>query len=80
MKLKGGGGPQDEFDEDRSGRRVEEESDDEYDDDEQTEMVRDLEDIDVLECTNQILLDISCDRTAIKCAQTQKLNSLVVTF
>ncbi len=35
------------------------ESDNEYDDDEQTDMVRDLEDIDVLESTNQILLDIS---------------------
>ena len=60
LRLRGGGGGlPDEVDEDPTGERVEMESDNEYDDDEQTEMVRDLEDIDVLESTNQVLLDIS---------------------
>ena len=59
MKLKEGGGLLDKFDEGPAGERVEEESDNEYDDDEQTKMVQDLENIDVLQCTNLILLDIS---------------------
>ena len=66
MRLKGGGRLQDEFDEDPTGERVEVESDNEYDDDEQTETVRDLEDIDVLEYTNQILLDISEEASKIE--------------
>ena len=49
LRLKGGGGLPDELDENPAGDRVEE-SYDEYNEDEQTEMVGDLEDIDVLEC------------------------------